>query len=345
AIKARENGAEGIGLARTERMFNAPDRLATVQSMILADTPEERAHYLAKLKPMQKSDFKAIFKAMKGLPVTIRLLDLPLHEFLPKLDELLPKVTELRIANKDKQTLEKYEHILKRAMELREQNPMMGQRGVRLSLMYPEIYIMQVEAIFEAAAELNKEENADIEVEIMISQVASASELAKAREIVEQTAHNEAKKTKTNIKYKVGTMIETPRAALTATELAKVADFFSFGTNDLTQATFAFSRDDVEAKFIPFYIDNKILQANPFETLDVSGVGRLVKIAAEEGKEANKSLRVGICGEHGGDPDSIMFFNTTKIDYVSCSPYRVPVARLVAAQAELKGKRQASTTA
>ncbi|MEM0074371.1 MAG: pyruvate, phosphate dikinase, partial [Candidatus Micrarchaeaceae archaeon] len=267
AIKARENGAEGIGLARTERMFNAPDRLATVQSMILADTPEERAHYLAKLKPMQKSDFKAIFKAMKGLPVTIRLLDLPLHEFLPKLDELLPKVTELRIANKDKQTLEKYEHILKRAMELREQNPMMGQRGVRLSLMYPEIYIMQVEAIFEAAAELNKEENADIEVEIMISQVASASELAKAREIVEQTAHNEAKKTKTNIKYKVGTMIETPRAALTATELAKVADFFSFGTNDLTQATFAFSRDDVEAKFIPFYIDNKILQANPFETL------------------------------------------------------------------------------
>ncbi|MEM3859041.1 MAG: pyruvate, phosphate dikinase, partial [Candidatus Micrarchaeaceae archaeon] len=310
AIKARENGAEGIGLARTERMFNAPDRLATVQSMILADTPEERAHYLAKLKPMQKSDFKAIFKAMKGLPVTIRLLDLPLHEFLPKLDELLPKVTELRIANKDKQTLEKYEHILKRAMELREQNPMMGQRGVRLSLMYPEIYIMQVEAIFEAAAELNKEENADIEVEIMISQVASASELAKAREIVEQTAHNEAKKTKTNIKYKVGTMIETPRAALTATELAKVADFFSFGTNDLTQATFAFSRDDVEAKFIPFYIDNKILQANPFETLDVSGVGRLVKIAAEEGKEANKSLRVGICGEHGGDPDSIMFFNT-----------------------------------
>ncbi|MGC8675965.1 MAG: pyruvate, phosphate dikinase [Candidatus Micrarchaeia archaeon] len=345
AAKARENGAEGIGLARTERMFNAPDRLSTVQDMILADTPEERAKYLAKLKPMQKSDFKAIFKTMKGLPVTIRLLDMPLHEFLPKLDELLPKVTELRIKGDNKQELEKYERVLKRVMELREQNPMMGQRGVRLSLMYPEIYRMQVEAIFEAAAELKKEEGIDSEVEIMISQVASASELAKAREIVEQVAEEEAKKLGAAIKHKVGTMIETPRAALTAAELAKVADFFSFGTNDLTQATFAFSRDDVEAKFIPFYVENKILAANPFETLDVNGVGRLVKLASEEGKEANSKLRVGVCGEHGGDPDSITFFNTTKVDYVSCSPYRVPVARLVAAQAALKGKAKASTTA
>ncbi|MGC8628692.1 MAG: pyruvate, phosphate dikinase [Candidatus Micrarchaeia archaeon] len=344
AAKARENGAEGIGLARTERMFNAPERLAIVQQMILANTPEERQKYLEQLKPMQKGDFKAIFKEMKGMPVTIRLLDLPLHEFLPKFDELLPKVTELRLKGGDKAELEKYERVLNRVMELREQNPMMGQRGVRLSLMYPEIYKMQVEAIFEAAAEVAKEEGKAPEVEIMISQVASASELQKAREIVEQTAQQEINKLG-KIKYKVGTMIETPRAALTAAELAKVADFFSFGTNDLTQATFAFSRDDVEAKFIPFYIDNKILQANPFETIDVLGVGRLVKLAAEEGKQANANLKVGVCGEHGGDPDSIMFFNTTKVDYVSCSPYRVPVARLVAAQAALKEKTASSTTA
>jgi len=279
------------------------------------------------------------------LPVTIRLLDLPLHEFLPKLDELLPKVTELRLSGKNKEELEKYEKILKRVMELREYNPMMGQRGVRLALMYPEIYKMQVQAIMEAAVEVMKEEKEEVEVEIMISQVASAEEFEKAREIVEQTAEEEMKRLGTKVKYKVGTMIETPRAALTASELAKYADFFSFGTNDLTQATFAFSRDDVEAKFIPFYITNKILPVNPFETLDTSGVGRLVKIAAEEGKQANEKLRVGVCGEHGGDPESINFFNTTKVDYVSCSPYRVPVARLVAAQAALKGKAQASTTA
>ncbi|MGC8547878.1 MAG: pyruvate, phosphate dikinase [Candidatus Micrarchaeia archaeon] len=345
AAKARENGAEGIGLVRTERMFNAPERLAIVQEMILADTAEERQKQLDRLKPMQKGDFVAIFKAMKGLPVTIRLLDLPLHEFLPKLDELLPKVTELKLKGTNTPELAKYERVLKRVMELREQNPMMGQRGVRLSLMYPEIYRMQVQAIFEAAAEVAKEEGKAPDVEIMISQVASASELQKAREIVEQTAQDELKKLGTKIKYEVGTMIETPRAALTAAELAKVADFFSFGTNDLTQATFAFSRDDVEAKFIPFYIDNKILPANPFETVDVNGVGRLVKLAAEEGKQANSKLKVGVCGEHGGDPDSIMFFNTTKVDYVSCSPYRVPVARLVAAQAALKEKANASTTA
>ena len=345
AAKARENGAEGIGLARTERMFNAQDRLGTVQQMIMADTPEERQKYLEMLKPMQKGDFKKIFSIMKGLPVTIRLLDLPLHEFLPKLDELLPKVTELRLSGKNKEELEKYEKILKRVMELREYNPMMGQRGVRLALMYPEIYKMQVQAIIEAAVEVMKEEKEEVEVEIMISQVASAEEFEKAREIVEQTAEEEMKRLGAKVKYKVGTMIETPRAALTASELAKYADFFSFGTNDLTQATFAFSRDDVETKFIPFYINNKILSENPFETLDTSGVGRLVKIAAEEGKQANEKLRVGVCGEHGGDPESINFFNATKIDYVSCSPYRVPVARLVAAQAALKGKAQASTTA
>ncbi|MCL5412464.1 MAG: pyruvate, phosphate dikinase, partial [Candidatus Marsarchaeota archaeon] len=317
ARKARENGASGIGLDRTERMFNAPDRLAIIQKMILAETREEREGYLAKLKPMQKSDFKAIFREMEGLPVTIRLLDVPLHEFLPKLEEILPEVTEMRIRGADKAKLADKERILRRVMELKEYNPMMGQRGVRLSLMYPEIYMMQAGAIFEAAAELKKEERIDVEPQIMISQVAEAEEMGRARAIVEAQAAEVAKSTGVKLKYEVGSMIETPRAALTAPMIAKYADFFSFGTNDLTQATFAFSRDDVESKFMPFYLDNKLLQNNPFETLDQSGVGRLVAMAASEGKDANPKLHVGICGEHGGDPRSIEFFNSTRIDYVA----------------------------
>ncbi len=344
ARKARENGASGIGLDRTERMFNAPDRLAIIQKMILAETREEREGYLAKLKPMQKSDFKAIFREMEGLPVTIRLLDVPLHEFLPKLEEILPEVTEMRIRGADKAKLADKERILRRVMELKEYNPMMGQRGVRLSLMYPEIYMMQAGAIFEAAAELKKEERIDVEPQIMISQVAEAEEMGRARAIVEAQAAEVAKSTGVKLKYEVGSMIETPRAALTAPMIAKYADFFSFGTNDLTQSTFAFSRDDVESKFMPFYLDNKLLQNNPFETLDQSGVGRLVAMAASEGKDANPKLHVGICGEHGGDPRSIEFFNSTRIDYVSCSPYRVPVARLSAAQAELRKRHKESST-
>ena len=344
ARKARENGASGIGLDRTERMFNAPDRLAIIQKMILAETREERESYLAKLKPMQKSDFKTIFREMEGLPVTIRLLDVPLHEFLPKLEEILPEVTEMRIRGADKAKLADRERILRRVMELKEYNPMMGQRGVRLSLMYPEIYMMQAGAIFEAAAELKKEERIDVEPQIMISQVAEAEEMGRARAIVEAQAAEVAKSTGVKLKYEVGSMIETPRAALTAPMIAKYADFFSFGTNDLTQATFAFSRDDVESKFMPFYLDNKLLQNNPFETLDQSGVGRLVAMAASEGKDANPKLHVGICGEHGGDPRSIEFFNSTRIDYVSCSPYRVPVARLSAAQAELRKRHKESST-
>ncbi len=344
ARKARENGASGIGLDRTERMFNAPDRLAIIQKMILAETREERESYLAKLKPMQKSDFKTIFREMEGLPVTIRLLDVPLHEFLPKLEEILPEVTEMRIRGADKAKLADKERILRRVMELKEYNPMMGQRGVRLSLMYPEIYMMQAGAIFEAAAELKKEERIDVEPQIMISQVAEAEEMGRARAIVEAQAAEVAKSTGVKLKYEVGSMIETPRAALTAPMIAKYADFFSFGTNDLTQATFAFSRDDVESKFMPFYLDNKLLQNNPFETLDQSGVGRLVAMAASEGKDANPKLHVGICGEHGGDPRSIEFFNSTRIDYVSCSPYRVPVARLSAAQAELRKRHKESST-
>jgi pyruvate,orthophosphate dikinase len=344
ATKARENGAEGIGLDRTERMFNAPERLALMQKMILADTLEERKMFLEKLKPMQKSDFKEIFEVMHGLPVTIRLLDLPLHEFLPKLEEILPEVVELRVKGGDKAKLAEKEKVLSRVMQLREQNPMMGQRGVRLALMYNEIYEMQVGAIFEAAAELSKEKGKSAEVEIMISQVADSGELVEARKIVERMADETMKAHKTKIEYKLGTMIETPRAALTAASMAMQADFFSFGTNDLTQATFAFSRDDVEAKFVPFYIEKKIIAANPFETLDYEGTGRLVSMATAEGKKANPTLKVGICGEHGGDPRSIEFFNNAGLDYVSCSPFRVPVARLAAAQAQLKKKFQSSST-
>lgn len=345
AAKARENKAEGIGLARTERMFNAPDRLALVQKMILSDTPDERKKYLNQIKPLQKNDFKALFKIMKGLPVTIRLLDMPLHEFLPKLEEILPEVTELRITGRDKKLLAEKERVLKRVMELKEYNPMMGQRGVRLALMYPEIYEMQVAAIFEAALEVQKEEGEAPIVEVMISQLAEAEELRRAREIVTRVAEETMKASGRSLKYKIGTMIETPRAALTASKIAKYADFFSFGTNDLTQATFAFSRDDVEAKFIPFYVDNKVIPADPFSTLDADGVGRLVAIGSKEGKEANPELEVGVCGETGGDPDSIEKFNSLDVDYVSASPYRVPIARLAAAQAELKKKHKTSTTA
>lgn len=344
AAKARENGAEGIGLDRTERMFNAPERLALMQKMILADSLEERKKFLEKLKPMQKADFKQMFKIMQGLPVTIRLLDLPLHEFLPKLEEILPEVVELRIKGSDKAKLAEKEKVLSRVMQLKEYNPMMGQRGVRLALMYNEIYEMQVSAIFEAAAEVLKEGGKAPEIEIMISQVAEAGELGEARKIVEKVADAVMNAHNTRIEYKFGTMIETPRAALTASSMAKQADFFSFGTNDLTQATFAFSRDDVEAKFIPFYLEKKIIASNPFETLDYDGTGRLVSIATAEGKKANPALKVGICGEHGGDPRSIEFFNAAGLDYVSCSPFRVPVARLAAAQAELKKKFQGSST-
>ncbi len=344
AAKARENGATGIGLDRTERMFNAPERLALVQKMILADSMGERQKYLDLLKPHQKGDFVGIFKVMEGLPVTIRLLDMPLHEFLPKMEEILPQVVELRLAGKNKEDLREKERVLKRVMELREQNPMMGQRGVRLALVHAEIYRMQVSAIFEAAAELMRKGEKAPEIEIMISQVEGAEELRKAREIVEEEASKVMKAQGVKLNYKVGTMIETPRAALTGAEIAKYADFFSFGTNDLTQATFAFSRDDVEAKFIPFYIENKVLDSNPFETLDWNGVGRLVMMCAAEGKKANPKLKVGICGEHGGDPKSIEFFNTTELDYVSCSPYRVPVAKLAAAQAELRKSHAGSSS-
>lgn len=343
ARKAREFGAKGIGLARTERMFNAPDRLPIVLELIFSETEEERWNAVKKLLPMFKSDFKEIFREMAGYPVTVRLLDLPLHEFLPRIEELIQEVTELRVKVKSRKKgykkasklLQEKERILKRALQLAEHNPMIGHRGCRLGISYPEIYRIQTRAIIEAALEL-KREGIAAHPEIMIPLVSEANELRILREIVEAEAEKVFQEYGDRIKLHVGTMIETPRAALTASEIAKIADFFSFGTNDLTQMTFGFSRDDAEAKFMALYLGKKILPNNPFERIDEAGVGRLVKIGTKEGKEANPKLEVGICGEHGGDPDSIRFFEEAGLDYVSCSPYRVPIARLAAAQARLR---------
>jgi pyruvate,orthophosphate dikinase len=343
AVAARKNGAQGIGLTRTERMFNAPERLPLVQSMILADSKEERQAFLDKLKPLQKSDFKEILKVMEGLPVTIRLMDLPLHEFLPKYEELLPEVLQMRMSNPGSPELPAKERLLKRVVQLQEHNPMLGHRGVRVAMSYPEIYQMQARAIFEAEAELTKEK-VEVEPEIMIPQVAEAEEFRRAKEIVEEAAAEVMKKEGVELKYRVGTMVETPRAALTAGKIAQYAQFFSFGTNDLTQATFAFSRDDVEGKFMPLYLDKKILPFNPFESLDPDGVARLMGIAVKDGREVNPELTVGICGEHGGDPKSIAIADSLGLDYVSCSPYRVPVARLAAAQATIQEKVQTRST-
>jgi len=344
ARKAREFGAEGIGLCRTERMFNQPERLPIVREMIMAATEEERRRALDKLLPFQLNDFKQIFKAMKGLPVTVRLLDLPLHEFLPPAEQLLSEIFELKARNASADEIEEKMRILRKVQQLKEHNPMLGHRGCRLAVRYPEIYEMQVAAILTAAVEVLREEGETIEVQIMLPLVSEANELAFLRRIIEQTAEKVFRQLRTSIRFKVGTMIETPRAALTAPEIAKHADFFSFGTNDLTQTTFGFSRDDVEAKFIAGYLEKGILRHNPFEALDTKGVGRLVKLATEEGKKANKRLEVGICGEHGGEPSSIRFFHEAGLDYVSCSPYRIPVARLAAAQATIAEKEKIPVT-
>ncbi|MEM2266933.1 MAG: pyruvate, phosphate dikinase [Nitrososphaerota archaeon] len=344
ARKAREFGAEGIGLARTERMFNAPDRLPIVYELIFAENEEERWRALNKLLPMFKSDFKEIFREMVGYPVTVRLLDLPLHEFLPRIEELVQRVTELRMIVKSKKRgykkamkeLEEKEKILKKALQLAEHNPMIGHRGCRLGITYPEIYRVQTRAILEAALELKRDEKKEVHVEIMVPLVSEVNELKILRQIIEDEAEKVFREFGDRVELHIGTMIETPRAALTASEIARYADFFSYGTNDLTQTTFGFSRDDVEAKFMAQYLEKKILPYNPFEIIDEKGVGRLIKIGTREGKEANPKLVVGICGEHGGEPKSIKFFEEAGLDYVSCSPYRVPIARLAAAQARLK---------
>lgn len=332
ASVAREFGAGGIGLCRTERMFNAQDRLPIVQEMILSATDEERALALEKLRPLQKEDFKEILSNMHDLPVTIRLLDLPLHEFLPKYEQLMAEVASLKATGTNKELLDAKERMLRKVITLAEHNPMLGHRGCRLAISHPEIYEMQTRAIFEAAGELSRE-GVRARVEIMLPLVGEANEIRFLRERISAVASKVVESMGVQVDYKVGTMIEVPRAALTADEIAHYADFFSFGTNDLTQATFAFSRDDAEAKFFKDYFDKRILNSNPFEVLDRKGVGKLMKLAAEAGRKSNPRLKVGICGEHGGEPSSVEFCHELGLDYVSCSPYRVPVARLVSAQA------------
>ncbi len=325
ATNARQFGAEGIGLCRTEHMFLAEDRLPVVRRMILADTRAEEAAALEELRVVQKADFKEILEAMDGLPVTVRLLDPPLHEFLPKLDELeIKKATTGLTAEEHK--------LLLAARSWHEFNPMLGTRGVRLGVVKPGLYQMQVRALMEAAAELVAAGKKPI-VEIMIPLTVSREELAAARSWVESAIAEATKGIKKKPKVLVGTMIETPRAALRADEIAEEADFFSFGTNDLTQMTFGFSRDDVESRIMPAYLEQGLLKRNPFETIDQAGVGELVRDGAERGRKTKAGLKLGVCGEHGGDPESIEFFYGVGLDYVSCSPFRVPIARLAAAQA------------
>jgi pyruvate,orthophosphate dikinase len=312
AAKAREFGAEGIGLCRTEHMFMAQDRLPVVQEMIMARDEAGRRVALDKLLPMQQSDFEGIFEAMAGFPVTIRLLDPPLHEFLPSLEE----------ATSDE--------MRKRVAELHESNPMLGTRGCRLGLQWPEIYEMQVRAIVRAAAAVGERTGAPPLVEIMHPLVGFREELARLRELTDRIAAEEPA-----IEYLCGTMIELPRACIRADEIAEVADFCSFGTNDLTQTELGFSRDDAEGKFLTYYLEHGILERNPFEVLDQDGVGELMRIGVERGRGAKPGLKMGICGEHGGEPRSVAFCHRLGLDYVSCSPYRVPLARLAAAQAAL----------
>jgi len=334
AIKARENGAQGVGLCRTEHMFMEQDRLPIVQAMIMATTTEEREKELAKLLPIQRGDFEGIFKAMAGLPVIIRLLDPPLHEFLPSLEDLIRETTHLKDTGENPERLKEAEKIMSRVEELHEANPMLGLRGVRLSILFPEIPRMQVRAIMEAACNLRKRK-VDAQPEIMIPLAGTVAELQAVHQELKPVAEQVQQEKGIKVPYKFGTMIEIPRAALVAGEIAKEAEFFSFGTNDLTQMTFGYSRDDAERHFIVRYLERKILPRNPFETIDENGVGRLMAMAVTEGRKTRKNLEVGICGEHGGDPDSIHLCHKLGLNYVSCSPFRVPVARLAAAQAAL----------
>ena len=339
ALKAREFGATGIGLTRTEHMFMQQERLPIVQEMIMAESVVERKIALAKLLPFQQDDFYGILKAMQGYPVCIRLLDPPLHEFLPNREELLVEITELKCQKADPALIAEKEELFKKVDGLHEFNPMLGHRGCRLGITYPEIYAMQARAIFLATAQLVKEGIKAIpEVEVPL--VIHVNELATLRKVIVAVADEVIKETGVNFEYTVGTMIEVPRAALTADEIATEADFFSFGTNDLTQTTFGFSRDDAEGKFLAVYVDSKVLKQNPFETLDPVGVGKLMAMAIKLGRETKPTLPIGICGEHGGDPESIETCYKLGLDFVSCSPFRIPIARLAAAQAVIKfGKK------
>lgn len=385
AIKARQLGAEGIGLCRTERMFNATDRLPIVREMILAGTKQKRAEAVSRLLPLQKGDFKEIFRAMKGLPVTVRLLDPPLHEFLPSAEELAAElrnlenlesalesmeniseamkyldtrsreslkllehvasdIAEIKEKRLDKKLIRKERETLRKVKEMMEVNPMLGHRGVRLGITYPEIYRMQIQAILEAAAELI-EEGVEVQPEIMVPQVCTAQELKWVYQLTKKVQREVEKRFGVKVQYKFGTMIEVVRACMRAGRLAEVADFFSFGTNDLTQATFSFSREDAENKFLPLYNQWKILQDNPFEVLDVKGVGRLMMITIEWGRRTKPDLKIGICGEHGGHPESIEFCHSIGLTYVSCSVPRIPIARLAAAHAKLKEQEEKKASA
>ncbi|MFP3125823.1 pyruvate, phosphate dikinase [Ectobacillus funiculus] len=339
AKKALEFGAGGIGLCRTEHMFMDATRIPIVQDMILAETYEEREDALKKLLPMQQGDFEGIFEAMQGHPVTIRLLDPPLHEFLPDKEELLVEVTKLQMLDASSHELKEKEQLLRKVRQLHEFNPMLGHRGCRLGMIHPEIYMMQAKAIFYAIANV-KERGIAVKPEIMIPLVGHVNELKEMRELVTKAGLQVAEETGQQYDYSIGTMIEIPRAALTADQIAQEADFFSFGTNDLTQTTFGYSRDDAEGKFLQSYIQNKVLSENPFATLDQEGVGKLVEMGVKLGRQTKPGLKTGICGEHGGEKNSIQFCHDVGLDYVSCSPYRVPLARLAAAQATIKNEQK-----
>ncbi|MDZ4164383.1 MAG: pyruvate, phosphate dikinase [Smithellaceae bacterium] len=336
AARARRFGAQGIGLCRTEHMFFEGERLPIVQRMILAASEEEREQPLQELLPFQRSDFEGIFRAMDGLPVIIRLIDPPLHEFMPNHRDILEQVLERRIKGQT-EGLAQLEKLLADIEGMHESNPMMGLRGVRLSIMMPGIVRMQVRAIFEAACQVAKE-GLTVKPEVMIPLAGHVNELKVIQPELEAIARRVMEESGVTLEYKFGTMIEIPRAALTAGDLAQVAQFFSFGTNDLTQMTFGFSRDDAEARFLLDYVSRGILPRNPFQTIDIDGVGQLMRMTVENGRAVRPELEVGICGEHGGDPASIDFCHRIGLNYVSCSPYRVPVARLAAAQAALKDK-------
>jgi pyruvate, orthophosphate dikinase len=337
---ARSFGAEGIGLCRTEHMFFAEDRLPHMRTMIMADNEKDRRAALKKLLPMQRADFAGLFKAMKGFPVTIRTLDPPLHEFLPKREDLLVEIAKMETAGKKGAKLKELHTILRRVEDLHETNPMLGHRGCRLGITYPEITEMQARAIIEAAL-LVKKQGETVVPEIMIPLTSSLKEMQNQAQIVRRVAEEVFKEKGDKVEYLVGTMIELPRAALVANEIAKEADFFSFGTNDLTQTTFGFSRDDIN-KFLPEYIKQGIFKQDPFAVLDQDGVGQLVQMATQKGRSTKSNLKVGICGEHGGEPESVKFCHRTGLNYVSCSPFRVLTARLAAAQAALEEQGMAA---
>jgi pyruvate,orthophosphate dikinase len=339
AALAHRYGAEGIGLCRTERMFNHHDRLVQFVNMIMAQDENERRQALAELEPLQRSDFRAILSEMKGLPVTIRLLDPPLHEFLPNEEDLMQKIFELKSRGGKTSEITRIEKILHRVHELSEINPMLGHRGVRMGISFPEIYETQIRSICEAAAELTGERIA-VEPQIMVPQIGLVEELAVVRQIFESVKREVEHRHKVKLKIKFGSMIEVVRACLVADEIAHLADFISFGTNDLTQATFSFSREDAEGKFLPFYLEKGIVSVNPFQSIDTKGVGRLMKVGIDMSRGVKKDIEIGICGEHGGDPRSIEFCSNIGLDYVSTSSHRIPIAILAAAQSAIKQNKR-----